>query len=184
MLKKLLTPIALLVCLLSIPSFFYFYFSTQPAFAGSTSDQQINYELPYPGILPNNPLYSVKSARDSIMQWMMRDNIKKAQLRLQISDKNVRGAQMLLKEKDYERAEKILRNGEQIFEKAIEDALNAKEQGASPTSEFKEKLKISNLKHREVIHEIIESVPPSERSAFQESLRQNQENAEKLAATL
>lgn len=183
MLKKLLTPIFLLVCLLSIPSFFYFYFSTQPAF-GETVDSRVNYELPYPGILPDNPLYRVKSARDSIMQWMMRDNIKKAHLRLQISDKKVRGAQMLLKDKDYKRAEDILEDGEQMFEKAIEDALNAKEQGASPTSEFKEKLKFSNLKHKEVIIDIIKSVPASARDGFRESLRQNQENAEKLAATL
>lgn len=183
MLKKLLTPIFLLVCLLSIPSFFYFYFSTQPAF-GETVDNRINYELPYPGMLPGNPLYSVKSARDSIMQWMMRDNIKKAQLRLQISDKHVRGAQMLLTENDYERAEDILLDGEQMFEKAIEDALNAKEQGASPTSEFKEKLKFSNLKHKQIIDDILKTVPPQERDGFREPLRQNRENAEKLAATL
>lgn len=158
------------------------YFSTQPALAAQ--EDRVNYELPYPGMLPDNPLYRVKSARDSVMQWMMRDNIKKAQLRLQISDKNARGAQMLLKNKDYMRAEAILNDGEEIFGKAIEDALNAKEQGASPTSEFKDKLKTSNLKHKEVINDILKNVPQDKRAAFKQAIEQNRENAEKIQATL
>lgn len=182
MLKKLVTPVLLFLCILSMPLFFYLYFSTHPAVAAQ--DDRVNYELPYPGILPGNPLYSVKSVRDSMMQWMMRDNIKKATLRLQISDKHARGAQMLLKDKDYDRAEQILIDGEEMFEKAIEDALNAKEQGASPTSEFKNKLKTSNLKHKEVISDILKSIPQNERDGFKKSLDQNRENAEKLQATL
>lgn len=150
----------------------------------AAENNHVNYELPYPGILPGNPLYSVKSVRDSLMQWMTRDNIKKAQLRLQISDKQVRGAQMLLKDKDYDRAEKILIDGEDIFDRALEDALNAKEQGASPTSEFREKMRVSNLKHKEVISDILKSVPQKERDGFKKSLQQNEENAQKLRSTL
>lgn len=182
MLKRFLTPALLFFCILSMPLFFYLYFSTQPVVAAQ--DDRIHYELPYPGILPGNPLYSVKSVRDFMMQWMMRDNIKKAQLRLQISDKNARGAQMLSKDKDYDHAEQMLMDGEQMFDRAIEDTLNAKEQGASPTSEFKNKLKISNLKHKEVIGDIIKSIPQNERAGFKKSLEQNRENAEKLQATL
>jgi hypothetical protein len=182
MLKKLFTPLFLFLCILSIPSFFYFYYSTQTVHAAS--DNKINYELPYPGILPGNPLYSIKSMRDSLLQWMMRDNYKKAQLRIQISDKNTRGAQMLTKDKHYDEAEKILNDGEDIFEKAIEDAINAKEQGASPTSEFKNQLKTSNLKHKQVISDLIESSPEKERAGFKKSLKQNEDNALKLQTHL
>jgi hypothetical protein len=182
MLKKLSTPLILVVSILSIPSFLYFYFASQPAMAAA--DNHVNYELPYPGILPGNPLYSVKSARDSLMQWMTRDNIKKAQLRLQISDKQVRGAQMLLKDKDYDRAEQILMESEDIFDKALEDALNAKEQGASPTSEFRQKMHDSNLKHKQVISDILKSIPQEERDGFKKSLEQNAQNAQKLRSTL
>ncbi|MBI1862787.1 hypothetical protein HYS00_01565 [Candidatus Microgenomates bacterium] len=182
MLKKLTTPLLLFLCILSIPSFFYFYYSTQTVEAAA--GDRINYELPYPGILPGNPLYSIKSARDSLLQWMMRDNYKKAQLRIQISDKNVRGAQMLSKDKQYDNAEKILIDGETIFEKAIDDTINAKEQGASPTSEFKTKMKTSNLKHKEIISDIMKSIPESERAAFKKSLEQNNENAQKLQSHL
>jgi hypothetical protein len=41
-------------------------------------NQKIDYDLPYPGLLPDHPLYFIKAGRDKITELITRDNIKKA----------------------------------------------------------------------------------------------------------
>ncbi|HSW97310.1 MAG TPA: hypothetical protein VLF89_05800, partial [Candidatus Saccharimonadales bacterium] len=36
-------------------------------------NKQIQYDLPYPGLLPDNPLYSLKVLRDKIVEFFISD---------------------------------------------------------------------------------------------------------------
>ena len=54
-----------------------------------TPQEKVIYNLPYPGLLPDSPLYITKVIRDKITDFLTRDNLKKAELYLLYSDKRV-----------------------------------------------------------------------------------------------
>ena len=48
-----------------------------------------NYLLPYPGMLPDNPLYMLKAMRDRVINFLIADSQKKAEFYLLQSDKRL-----------------------------------------------------------------------------------------------
>ncbi|HSW87725.1 MAG TPA: DUF5667 domain-containing protein [Candidatus Saccharimonadales bacterium] len=52
-------------------------------------NKQIQYDLPYPGLLPDNPLYSLKVLRDKIVEFFISDPAKKADYELLQADKRI-----------------------------------------------------------------------------------------------
>lgn len=136
--------------------------------------------MPYPGILPDHPLYAVKILRDRILDFITRDNIKKAQLYLLYSDKRVGMAQQLANKGKVKQAITTFSKAEKYFLK-IPDLLKAsKEQGASPSPELVEKIKASNRKHREILEIMLKDMPQGEL----EPLRQVQDLNEQIEKDL
>lgn len=112
--------------------------------------QKILYTLPYPGLLPDHPLYIIKTVRDRVLDFTTRDTIKKAELYLVLSDKRAAMSLALADKGKQKMAVTTFEKGEKYFLK-IPDLLKiSKEQGVSPSSEFITKLKLSNAKHEEV----------------------------------
>lgn len=68
-----------------------FFFSV-PALAQNSNQEAADYRLPYPGMLPDNPLYKLKVLRDKIILYLTPDPFKKAQLHLQLADKTLLAA--------------------------------------------------------------------------------------------
>jgi hypothetical protein len=67
--------------LVLIFSFFILLSCPAKTFAG------VDYKLPYPGILPNNPLWPVKDLRDKAISLFIFDSVTKAQYYLRQADK-------------------------------------------------------------------------------------------------
>ena len=64
--------------------------------ATQSSQPEIDeYPLPYPGILPDNPLHFLKALRDRIILMLMSDPVKEAEFNLLTSDKRIYAAQLL-----------------------------------------------------------------------------------------
>src|SRR5690606_7708840 len=61
---------------------------------------EIVYTLPYPGILPDNPLYVLKATRDRIVSFFIADPVKKAEFDLLQADKRVQAGFFLLHKED------------------------------------------------------------------------------------
>src|SRR5205823_3865940 len=54
-----------------------------------TPAQTVDYTLPYPGLLPDNPLWPVKAFRDKSISMFISDPMKKAEFDLLQADKRV-----------------------------------------------------------------------------------------------
>ena len=54
-----------------------------------SKNKDIEYTLPYPGILPDSPLYFLKTARDKIVSFLISDPLKKAEFNLLAADKRL-----------------------------------------------------------------------------------------------
>lgn len=73
--------------------------SSSSAMASPTAAMAVtNYTLPYPGILPDNPLYFFKVLRDNIVAFFISDPVKKSEFYLLQSDKRLEASWYLLKE--------------------------------------------------------------------------------------
>lgn len=93
------------------------------------SAEKINYELPYPGILPDNPLYFLKAVRDRIISFIISDPVKKAEFHSLTSDKRISASLMLAEKSKPDLAISTLSKGNNYFHKAIGNTSEAKRMG-------------------------------------------------------
>ena len=144
------------------------------------SQDKIEYNLPYPGILPDHPLFFLKKIRDKWLELVTRDSHKKAELYLLFSDKRSAMATALAKSGKDKYALTAFREGEQYFLKIPSLLETAKEQGISPSSDFILRLKLSNEKHKEIGNTLLKDLPQGQSEGLNESLELNQEIKDKL----
>lgn len=113
MIKRIVIFISLIAFFLLIPPVFYILNSQSI----TINQDKVVYNLPYPGILPDNPLYFIKGIRDKILELVTRDNLKKAELYLLFSDKRVAMAESLAQKGKDKQALTIFYEGEQYSQK-------------------------------------------------------------------
>ncbi len=123
------------------------------------NQEKVVYNLPYPGLLPDHPLYLIKVIRDNLLVLVTRDNVKKAELYLLLSDKRIAMAVALAKKGKEKQAIEVAGKGEKYFFKIPQLLINAKKQGAAASSEFVAILKLSNAKHREILESFLKELP-------------------------
>lgn len=156
--KKIITSIL-------IASFIFFFLTTaslaqetprEDAVSTPSSVKTIDYTLPYPGLLPDNPLYVLKAIRDRIVEILISDPIKKANFELLAADKRLNeGVSLFNKgEKKYVLGETAISKGENYFEKGIAELEKAKRQGMD-TINTSQRFHLASLKHREIIKSLI-----------------------------
>lgn len=128
---------------------------------------QVEYQLPYPGLLPDNPLYFLKTLRDRIIGFLISDPLKKAEFNLLSADKGLAAGYALFNK--YHGREDLVYStvvkGENYFESAIKESSVAKKQGI-PVQSILNKLYVSSKKHREVIRELEGEVDPNKKEEF------------------
>lgn len=92
---------------------------------------EIDYTLVYPGILPNNPLYPIKMARDRIVLFLIADKVKRVEFNLLQADKRVAAGDLLIKEdKKYEPlAITTIEKGQNYFHDAMNQVFQLKQEG-------------------------------------------------------
>lgn len=178
MFKRFQRPILLLFFLLVIPPFFYFFNYTPPT--SPNMDNKTAYELPYPGLLPDHPLYLLKTLRDRTLVFVTRDYETRSKIQLELSDKRVRAGEMLMNEGKYELAVTTFSKGERYFEQAIETLQSAQTQGQAPTAGMVDQMKRSNLKHAEILKRSSKKMSNSLKTDFDLILTLNVKNGNSL----
>lgn len=134
--------------------------STVPTVTPTPKPQQVDYTLPYPGLLPDNPLYALKAARDRMIEFLISDPAKKAEFYLLSSDKRVNtGYYLILKNKD-DMGVLYVSKGTNYMDKAITSAKSSGERGKGVIQNIKTSIK----KHEEVIQGLMAKVGKENRT--------------------
>ena len=140
---------------------FVFLFPTSLAFAqeitpsASPTPVAVDYPLPYPGMLPTNPLYFLKTFRDTIVSFFISDPQQKAEYALLQADKNIQATVILAKQQDEVAARKLtVQKATDAFAQAITHAKTVQQQGRE-TQSFISLLTTANLKHQEVLTTVL-----------------------------
>ncbi|MBI4991452.1 hypothetical protein HZB96_05155 [Candidatus Gottesmanbacteria bacterium] len=119
-----------------------------------TPTPTVEYVLPYPGILPDNPLYFLKVVRDRILLIFTRDSVKKIQLNLLFSDKRLVMGQLLWEKGKFELGIDTITKGEKYL---LLSAVGIVELGkvGDPPPGLSDKVGLAAKKHIEIITKII-----------------------------
>lgn len=125
-----------------------------------TPVRQVEYELPYPGLLPDNPLYVFKTARDRIIGMLISDPSKKASFDLLQAEKRFQAGLMLYQqdEKKQDLAVTTLSKGQNYLDEAITTAAEAKRQ-KKEIGDFPNKVRNSIRKQQELLRDVARTHP-------------------------
>lgn len=145
---------------ISIVFFLIFLLIVQFSFAQEltpivNSPQQVDYQMPYPGLLPDSPLYFLKAFRDKIISFLISDPLKRAQFDLLEADKRMSGSRYLF-EQNKNKEELVISTiskGENYFEEGIVKIKEAKKEGQE-VSGISGKFHDASIKHQEILKEM------------------------------
>jgi len=120
----------------------------------SLTPTPVDYQLPYPGLLPGNPLYFLKVFRDRVISFLISDPLKKGEFDLLQADKRISGGLYLFQQNPKNiNIGPLVSKGENYFSESISQVDQATKQGED-TSMLLHKMLLSSEKHIEVIDEM------------------------------
>lgn len=141
---------------------------------------KIKYDLPYPGILPDNPLYKIKVLRDKLSTFLMSDPKSRIDFYLLQTDKGISATVMLVDANKIDLAMPTALKAENNYTLITQEFYRFKQK---PNPEFFQKLKTASQKHQEVLESIINKVPKDKQKTFKDVLyfsKQNLKTVEKF----
>lgn len=143
----------------------------------ATSPAIINYNMAFPGMLPDHPLYKLKILRDRIIAALISDPQKKIDFYLLQTDKGILASAMLAEKKSFELAESTALKAENNYTLLTQQLgrLNKK-----PDTSFFTKLETAAAKHQEILRKIIKEVPKENKKTFEQVLNFSQRNLQTL----
>ena len=148
----------------------------------TTFEKVEDYQLPYPGLLPDNPLYALKNIRDSIQLLMAQSTLEKAQVNLQLSDKNMAASLELTKKGKSKLASETAQKAHDQIERAVTIVeKNGKAMDQEKKKEFIQSLIKANLVHRETLEYLMKNTPTGQVEQFEKLLQKNLETQNKIA---
>ena len=138
---------------------------TVPAEASVSAAPRVSYSLPYPGILPDNPLYKLKMMRDRVWDFLTTDPVGRSNLFLLYADKRLGAGRVLIEGGKESLGFSTLTKGEKYLEKALLEAEKAQKEGKN-ISGMVDKLKNAAAKHEEVLVELQSNLNSDGKSAM------------------
>lgn len=148
-------------------------------------NSRIDYELPFPGMLPDHPLYILKVVRDGLVKLLINDPMKKARFSLEAGEKRIYAATMLIEKGKDELAIKTMGKGNNYLVDALKTLEEFKKQHPTHTD-----IRPYLLEYRSAtlkLKEITMDTEPKVDSMYKEQFRKEQQridmatkNAEKL----
>ena len=121
-----------------------------------TPTSSVEYALPFAGLLPDHPLYTIKVLRDRILLFFTRDPEKKVHLNLLFSDKRLVMGQILWEKGNIDLSVSTIGKGEKYLLSAAIDLMALKMQKNLPPG-LSDKVELATNKHEEVIMKLIKS---------------------------
>lgn len=115
----------------------------------------VDYDLPYPGILPDSPLYSLKAVRDMMVNLFISDPVKKAEFSFEASDKRFGAAVALFDKDKKELSLSTFLSGQNYFDESLENLNLAKTQGRVLDPAILSDMELSSEKQIEILNFMI-----------------------------
>ncbi len=132
--------------------------------------EKVNYVLPYPGILMDNPLYFLKRFRDQILEKLIADPIRKSEFYILQADKFVNMGIFANDQNKPTLVGNSVTQAEKYMEQAVNGLLAIKKNGIAIPGSVIDRLEKSIAKHIEVLEELLTKVAASQKDAVASAL--------------
>lgn len=132
----------------------------------------VDYTMPYPGLLPDSPLYSLKVFRDRIISFFISDPLKHSSFDLLQADKRLEGAYYLQKKgSQYDSlVGTTVSKAENYFDEAMQQVKLAKSMGEDTNPQVGT-LHAADLKHTQIIMEMMTHASPLLQQNLQQQIK-------------
>jgi hypothetical protein len=147
--------------------------------SASSSSKQVNYDLPYPGLLPDSPLYFLRVTRDKIVEFLISDPLKKSEFELLQADKRLNAGIFLFNKGKISLALTTVSKAENYFSNALDSLGEARRQGKS-VGGIEGKLKDALGKHEQELKSLIENSDANLKANFERELKRVMDFEERL----
>jgi len=134
--------------------------------ASSSSQQTINYELPYPGLLPDSPLYFLRVTRDKIVGFLISDPLIKTEFDLLQADKRLNAGIYLFNKGKISLALSTISKAENYFDEALSKLGEAKKEGKNIT-DMEVKLNQALKKHQQELDILTKKADKNFKAGFE-----------------
>ena len=114
---------------------------------------KMEYYLPYPGVLPDSPMYKIKMIRDRVALWLTFGEEKKARKELAYADKRINAAMYLVEGGKLGLGVTTATKAEKYLEKAVERVVRMSTEGQDAKS-FLADLSRATQKHLEILEQL------------------------------
>jgi hypothetical protein len=157
---------------------FPYAYAQETMTATSVVKRESSYTVPYPGILPDNPLYPLKVIRDKLVENLIRDKNRKVEFYLRQTDKQMGMVQTLADKKNIPLAKQTALKAEHNFTQLISVY---KASDTKPIASVKDILMQATEKHQEILANVIKNTPREEdKKVFMQVLDFSKRNAEEI----
>ena len=130
--------------------------ATTAALPNSTpTPTPVQYDLPYPGMLPNSPLYFLKQTRDWILDKLIVDPVKKTEFYILQGDKRLAMGIQLSASGNPVLAEQVISKGEKYMNSGVQSLLSLKTQEKEAPAYLVDHMNQALAKHEEVLTDLI-----------------------------
>lgn len=143
---------------------------TQAVVAVEPVVAKVDYTLPYPGILPDHPLYFMKRFRDAVLEMVIIEPVRKSEFYILQGDKRLQMGIMLVEQKKFSLAETTVSKAEKYMEKAVVGLTTYKTSGGVIAPYVIEHTQKALAKHTEVLQELLTQVPEAQKSGIASSI--------------
>ena len=131
---------------------------------------KVEYTLPYPGILPDHPLYFLKRFRDWLMEQLIADPVKKIQFYVQQSDKAINASVFLSLQQKQTLTTQEATSANMSMEKAVKAAASLKDQGKELPGDVVSLMTQSLMKHQEVLGDLVQKAGDTQKANLTSAL--------------
>ena len=138
----------------------------------------MEYNLPYPGILPDSPLYIFKVARDNLFELILLDPKQKAFYLLLMADKRLSAGFILINNGKTDLGVTTITQGQQDYTRAVDLAVKNKD------ANLLSKLAVAGAKHEEVIALLQPKVADNKSAELQKALEADQNDKNRVLELL
>ena len=137
--------------------------------ATPTITPAVVYDLAYPGLLPDHPLYFFKVIRDKVVSSLINDPVKRAEFNLLTSDKRFNAAISLVEKKKYEKALDTLSKSNNYLHDSIVSLEKAKSMDRDIVS-LKDKEGTAVDKRLEITEGLLTGIPQDHQNTLKQEV--------------
>lgn len=135
-------------------------------------------DLPDPGLLPNHPLYFLKSWGEAVGTFFTLGDVAKAGHYLLLAERRLAEAKALTDKDKPEAAERVLERHQEQLDRSLEVAERAKDKGLD-IDEVLAEVAEATLRHQTVLVKIYEKVPAKARPAIERAIERSMKGHER-----